>query len=73
MGNMEKKLTMRAMFGWLLFISYPFCGHAGILKVSLSSLPLCSVFLTTKSYLTDSYFSIQPLKNDYIRGDIEQF
>ena len=35
MGTIVKKLTMRAMFGWLLFISYPFCGHAGILKVSL--------------------------------------
>ena len=62
MGNVEKKLTMRAMFGWLLFISYPFCGHAGILKVSLSFLPLCTVFWATKTYLTDSYFSSRPLK-----------
>ena len=62
MGNVEKKLTMRAMFGWLLFISYPFCGHAGILKVSLSFLPVCTVFWATKTYLTDSYFSSRPLK-----------
>ena len=62
MGNMEKKLTMRAMFGWLLFISYPFCGHAGILKVSLSFLPFCTVFWAAETYLTDSYFSSRPLK-----------
>ena len=62
MGTFEKKLTMWAMFGWLLFISYPFCGHAGILKVRLSILPLCTVFWGTKTYLTDSYFSSLPLK-----------
>ena len=62
MGTIEKKLTMRAMFGLLLFISYPFCGHTGILKVSLSFLPLCTVFWGTNTYLTDSYFSSRPLK-----------
>ena len=44
MGTIDKKLTMRAMFGLLLFISNPFCGHTEILKVSLSFLPLCTVF-----------------------------
>ena len=62
MGTIEKKLTMRAVFGLLLFISYPFCGHTGILKVSLSFLPLCTVFWGTNTYLTDSYFSSRPLK-----------
>ena len=68
MGTIEKKLTMRAMFGWLLFISYPFCGHAGILKVSLSSLPLCTVFWGTKTYLADCYFSSRPLKKRLYSG-----
>ena len=45
-----------------LFISYPFCGHTGILKVSFSFLPLCTVFWGTNTYLTDSYFSSRPLK-----------
>ena len=68
MGNIEKKLTMRAMFGWLLFISYPFCDHAGMLKVSLSSLPLCTVFWGTKTYLADCYFSSRPLKKRLYSG-----
>ena len=62
MGTIEKKLTMRAVFGLLLFMSYPFCCHTGILKVSLSFLPLCIVFWGTNTYLTDSYFSSRPLK-----------
>ena len=62
MGTTEKKLTMRAMFGLLLFISYPFCSHTGILKVSLSFLPLCTVFWGSNTYLTDSYFLSRPLE-----------
>ena len=52
---------------------YSLCGHTGILKASLSSLPLCTVFWSTKKYLADSYFSSRPLENDCILGDIEQF
>ena len=73
MGNIEKKLTM---FFWLLFISYPFCGHARILKVSLSSLPLCHLaqfFEELKRISLTATFQADLKKNYCILGDMKQF